>query len=70
MMTQGIDKVKESIERIKNDPESTDKDSDLMTTLELCYEFYLRGFRFAPIDLYRSHATRYLIEDGRHEIHH
>ena len=64
MMTQGIDKVKESIERIKNDPESTDKDSDLMTTLELCYEFYLRGFRFAPIDLYRSHATKFIIANG------
>ena len=42
-----------------------DKDEDMLTTLEVCYEFYLRGFSFAPMDLYRSHATKFLIEDGR-----
>ena len=65
MMTQGIDAVRKHIERIKNDPESTDKDEDLMTTLEACYEFYLRGFEFAPIDIYKSHATKFNLEDGK-----
>ena len=37
----------------------------MLTTLEVCYEFYLRGFSFAPMDLYRSHATKFLIEDGK-----
>ncbi len=36
-----------------------------MTTLEVCYEFYLRGFSFAPMSLYRSHATKFQIEDGK-----
>ena len=62
MMAQGLDKVKQNIERIKNDPESTDKDEDLMTTLEACYEFYMRGYDFAPIDIYKSHATKFNIE--------
>ena len=65
MMTRGLDTVKKHIERIKNDPESTDKDEDLMTTLEACYEFYLRGFSFAPIDIYRSHATKFEPVDGQ-----
>ena len=65
MMTQGLDTVKQHIERIKNDPDATDKDEDLMTTLEACYEFYLRGFEFAPIDIYKSHATKFNIEDGK-----
>ncbi len=65
MMTQGLDTVKYHINRIKNDPESTDKDEDLMTTLEACYEFYLRGFEFAPIDIYRSHATKFVPENGK-----
>ena len=59
MMTRGLETVKKHIDRIKNDPESTDKDEDLMTTLEACYEFYLRGFSFAPIDIYKSHATKF-----------
>ena len=65
MMTQGMDTVKYHISRIKNDPDATDKDEDLMTTLEACYEFYLRGFEFAPIDIYKSHATKFNIEDGK-----
>ena len=65
MMTQGIDNVRKNIERIKNDPESTDKDEDLLTTLEACYEFYLRGLEFAPIDIYKSHATKFNLEDGK-----
>ena len=65
MMTQGLEEVKKHINRIKNDPEATDKDEDLMTTLEACYEFYLRGFEFAPIDIYKSHATKFNIENGK-----
>ena len=65
MMTQGLDTVKRHINRIKNDPESTDKDEDLMTTLEACYEFYMRGFAFDRIDIYQSHATKFNIVDGK-----
>ena len=37
----------------------------MMTTLEVCYEFYLRGFTFAPIDIYRSDATKFtVVENG------
>ncbi len=65
MMTQGPDIVKRHIERIKNNPDATDKEEDLITTLEACYEFYLRGFSFAPIDIYASHATKFNIQDGK-----
>ena len=52
IMTQGIDMVKAKIREIKNNPDATAKEEDLLTTLEACYEFYTRGFEFAPIDLY------------------
>ncbi|MBR6825189.1 MAG: PolC-type DNA polymerase III, partial [Oscillospiraceae bacterium] len=65
MMTHGIETVKEHMKRIKNDPDKTNKDDDLFTTLEVCYEFYLRGFEFADMDLYESHATRFQIKDGK-----
>ena len=64
-MTHGLDEVKKHIERIKKDPDASDKDEDLMTTLEACYEFYLRGFEFDSIDIYRSHATKFNIENGK-----
>ena len=65
MMTRGIDVVKAKIAEISNNPEATGKEEDLLTTLEVCYEFYLRGFEFAKIDLYKSHATKFNIEDGK-----
>ena len=60
----GIDKCREKIRSIRNNPNPTAKEEDLLTTLESVYEFYLRGFRFHGIDIYRSDAYKFLIEDG------
>jgi len=65
LMTQGMDAVKANIDAIDNNEDATAKDEDLLTTLEVVYEYYLRGFEFLPIDIYHSHATKFLIEDGK-----
>ena len=65
LMTQGLEKTVENIDTIDNNEEATAKDEDLLTTLEVVYEFYIRGFEFAPIDIYESHATKFLIRDGK-----
>ena len=65
LMTQGLEKTVENIDAIDNNEDATAKDEDLLTTLEVVYEFYLRGFDFAPIDIYESHATKFLIKDGK-----
>ena len=65
LMTRGIDRVKANIEAIDNNEAATAKDEELLTTLEVAYEFYLRGFEFLPIDIYKSHATKFLIVDGK-----
>ena len=65
MMTHGIEEVKSHIAAIDGNDAATDKDEDLLTTLEVCYEFYLRGYQFAPMDLYESHATRFQLKDGK-----
>lgn len=65
LMTHGMDAVMANIEAISGNENSTDKDEDLLTTLEVAYEYYLRGFEFLPIDIYKSHATKFLIEDGK-----
>ena len=65
LMTGGMEAVKANIQAINDNEESTDKDEDLLTTLEVVYEYYLRGFDFLPIDLYESHAIKFLIKDGK-----
>ncbi|MBQ6430976.1 MAG: PolC-type DNA polymerase III [Oscillospiraceae bacterium] len=65
MMTHGIDTVKAHIKAISSNPDHTAKDDDLLTTLEVCYEFYLRGFDFASMDLYESDAIKFVIKDGK-----
>ena len=65
MMTQGIEQVLSHVDAIDNNEDATAKDEDLLTTLEVVYEFYLRGLDFLPIDIYKSHATKFLIEDGK-----
>ena len=65
MMTGGIDAVVANIKAIDGNEDATDKDEDLLTTLEVVYEFNLRGFEFLPISLYESHATKFLIKDGK-----
>ncbi|MFX3966604.1 hypothetical protein ACJBYY_11510, partial [Streptococcus suis] len=38
-------------------------EQDLYTTLELVNEMLERDFKFGKLDLYKSHATDFLIED-------
>ena len=65
LMTTGLDMVRANIQAIDNNEAATDKDKDLLVTLEVAYEFFLRGFNFLPVDIYKSHATKFLIEDGK-----
>ena len=63
-MLRGIDVCREKIRAIEKNPAPTAKEEDLLTTLEAVYEFYLRGFRFLSIDIYKSDAYQFQIEDG------
>ncbi len=65
LMTHGMESVIANIHAIENNENATDKDEDLLTTLEVAYEYYLRGFEFLPISLYESEATRFVIKDGK-----
>ena len=65
LMTNGLESVIANIKAIEDNENATDKDEDLLITLEVAYEFYLRGLEFLPVDLYKSHATKFLIEDGK-----
>lgn len=63
-MIFGKEKVKEKMKEIElmgND--AAPKDKDMYDDLELVLEMYERGIKFLPIDLYKSHATKFLLEE-------
>ena len=64
-MINGKEMVEANIKAIEANENSTDKDEDLLITLEVAYEYYLRGFEFLPISLYESDATRFQVKDGK-----
>ena len=41
------------------------KDKEMYDDLELVHEMYERGYEFLPVDLYKSHSTKFQIEDGK-----
>ncbi len=45
--------------------ERTVKDEDTLYALSIVAEMLARGYSFLPVDLYKSHAFRYQIEDGK-----
>ncbi len=66
MMTGGTEAVRRKLNEMKRRNDLTANEEDLQVTLEAVYEFNMRGFEFAPIDLYQSDAAKFLItEDGK-----
>ena len=65
LMCRGIEVCKTAMAEIKANEKATDKDDQMLTTLEVVYEFYLRGFSFLPLSVYDSDAVRFLIRDGK-----
>ncbi|MBR0311822.1 MAG: PolC-type DNA polymerase III, partial [Oscillospiraceae bacterium] len=61
---EGAERTKRRIREIENNKDATAVEQDLMTTLEVCYEFYLRGFHFDNIDIFRSDATKFLVTEN------
>ena len=60
MMTGGTDAVRRTINDMRKRSKLSANEEDLLVTLEAVYEFNLRGFAFAPMDLYESDAARFL----------
>ncbi len=44
--------------------EASNQETELLTILEVVYEMNLRNIALLPVDIYKSHATRFLIEEG------
>ena len=64
MMCGGADAVRRKLNEMKRRSDLTANEEDLMVTMEAVYEFNMRGFSFAPIDLYESDAIKFRITDN------
>ncbi len=65
IMCQGMDLVKSKMKEIKakmDEKQASAVEEDTYTTLEVVYEYYLRGFTFRSVDLYRSQASHFQID--------
>ena len=66
VMCRGMDVCQQKMRQIiAKDKEASAVEQDMLTTLEVCYEFYLRGFTFERMDLYQSEATRFLMDEEK-----
>ena len=64
-MIYGKEKVKQKMKELEALGNNMSvKEKGIYTILEIVLEMYERGFKFLPIDLYKSHSTKFLIEDG------
>ena len=64
IMTKGIHRTREEIKRLKSSDEKLSvKDSSVLTILEVCNEMYSRGFEFTKIDLYKSDAVKFMLDE-------
>ena len=65
LIVKGEDTVKRKIDEINLlGNNASQKDKGLLTNLELAYEMYKRGIKFLKVDIYKSDATKFLIEDN------
>lgn len=63
LMVKGSAAIRQRIEEIESKGlDASPKEKALLTVLEMALEMVERGFSFANVDLYKSDATRFLIE--------
>lgn len=62
--TGGPEKVLREIKAIKaKGRDASDVENNLLTILEVVYEMNMRGIALLPVDIYRSHASKFLVEE-------
>ena len=67
-MCQGKDKLMYFMNEYKKKAEAgtiSNKESDALSDMKIVLEMYARGFEFTKIDIYKSHANRFQIVDGK-----
>lgn len=60
--------IRAKIQEIKSNKNATAKDDDLVTSLQIALEMTLRKIKFLPVDIHKSDATVFTVEDGNLRI--
>lgn len=63
-MLAGPQAIKNGIKSLQEIPRPTAKEESTLTTLLVAYEMVLRGYSFAKVDIIKSDATTFLMEDN------
>lgn len=64
VMTVGHSKILEKMKELNRQEKISQVEKDMLTTLEVCHEFYMRGFNFLPIDIYESEVNDFKVVDN------
>ncbi len=59
----GLGRVKDCIKLIRSLEKPTNKELDEASVLDVVEEVYARGFKFLPVDLYKSDTRQFLVEE-------
>ncbi|MEG2360810.1 MAG: PolC-type DNA polymerase III [Christensenella sp.] len=60
----GLDDIKKNWQAIENNGDATNNEKNMAVMLEVACEMYLRGYHFLPVDLNKSDARKFLIEEN------
>lgn len=66
LATRGKEAILQALNDIKNKgKEATQKDNETYSSMLMAYEFLARGYKFLPVNIYKSDSKYYLPEDGK-----
>ncbi len=66
LVLSGPSAVKARIEEYNSKgADATQKEETQLAALQIVYEYYQRGFKFLPVDIFKSDATAFLPENGK-----
>lgn len=57
--------VQQKNRRAGKQRETNKKDADTLVCLQVIREMFARGYEFLPVDVYKSHAYRFVPENGK-----
>jgi DNA polymerase-3 subunit alpha (Gram-positive type) len=67
-MCLGMDVCKKKMKEINDKEKPAAVEEDMLVTLEVVYEFYLRGFQFSTMDIYKSDAVNFLLDEENNAL--
>ena len=66
LMCRGASQLKHNLDSFEARKDKlTDKEALTFRDMRICEEMYARGYEFAPIDIYKASATRFIIVDDK-----